>query len=424
MTCAYTPVLTGGRAHCYLCDRPQLACICASIQPVVQRTALTLLQHPRERRHPLGTLRLARLGLTRLQVEICWQLRASLATQARALVPGTGVLYPHPSAQALSAATPPPTQLIVLDGTWSQARSLWRANPWLQGLPHYSIQPDGIDRYRVRREPASHCTSTLEAIVHALALLEPETEGLQGLLAAFTGMIDAHVQRWQQRPSRRRTQRPDRPRAILPAALMGDPDLVLVGAEWSRRLPPPSVDGVVAAAAAAAARLIYLVAYRPRTGASLALAGTAAGKVVSPEQRAHLALPEAALAHRLTASQVAAVWAQFCPPTAVCLAWYDGTLTQLQQAGLQLPASWAVKTLYANAVRRAPGSLHAVMQQEALESLPLPMLGRAAQRLGATAAIWRQLQERAAVSGPLAVVARQSRSAASDGPDCSDGSVD
>jgi DTW domain-containing protein YfiP len=83
---------------------------------------------------------------------------------------------------------------VILDGTWFHAKKIYDAQPWLHALPHVSLTPDEPSRYRsVRREPRPDYVATLEAIVHALRILEPQTRGLDGLLSSFSAMIDQHA---------------------------------------------------------------------------------------------------------------------------------------------------------------------------------------------------------------------------------------
>ncbi|KAL3690027.1 hypothetical protein R1sor_016336 [Riccia sorocarpa] len=93
---------------------------------------------------------------------------------------------------AAGSARKPPTQLIVLDGTWSKAKRLFYENPWLHNLPHYRLPPSkGSSRYGIiRKEPKPGCMSTIESIVMALEVLEPETEGLDKLLDVFDYMME------------------------------------------------------------------------------------------------------------------------------------------------------------------------------------------------------------------------------------------
>jgi hypothetical protein len=66
--------------------------------------------------------------------------------------------------------------ILVLDGTWSQAKTLWWRNPWLLKLPRIALTPREPSLYgKLRREPRREWVSTLEAVADVLpALGEPE----------------------------------------------------------------------------------------------------------------------------------------------------------------------------------------------------------------------------------------------------------
>ena len=51
--------------NCYECHKPRGLCVCGNIPRVDNRTSILVLQHPRERLHPIGTARFVRLGLAR-----------------------------------------------------------------------------------------------------------------------------------------------------------------------------------------------------------------------------------------------------------------------------------------------------------------------------------------------------------------------
>jgi DTW domain-containing protein YfiP len=86
-----------------------------------------------------------------------------------------------------------PAHLVILDGTWSHTHGLYRDNPWLHAVPPFSITPDAPSRYRLRREPKKHFLSTIESIVQALQILEPENPGFGRLIQAFDTMITAQA---------------------------------------------------------------------------------------------------------------------------------------------------------------------------------------------------------------------------------------
>ncbi|CAL1354269.1 unnamed protein product [Linum trigynum] len=81
--------------------------------------------------------------------------------------------------------------LIVLDGTWSKAKKVYKENPWLKLLPHLKLDLGKSSLFSdVRRQPKSGCLSTIESIVYALKAAgeEPE-ERLDGLLEVFSSMV-------------------------------------------------------------------------------------------------------------------------------------------------------------------------------------------------------------------------------------------
>jgi DTW domain-containing protein YfiP len=214
-------------------------CLCDLVPSLDNQTRVHVLQHRKERRHPLGTARLLRLGLHACDVRVLGLRGRSGEAAPLNLPPGTGLLYPSADAIPLEglAAESRPRHLAVIDGTWTQAHRIYRDTPWLHALPHYRLTPVEESRYRIRTEPRPDCLSTLEATVAALRLLEPELEGIDALLAAFDGMIDAQIDAHeearrtgaQRRAKRRRRQRASR---VVPEALRAPPGrIVLVFAE-------------------------------------------------------------------------------------------------------------------------------------------------------------------------------------------------
>ena len=89
--------------------------------------------------------------------------------------------------------------IVVLDGTWSQAKTLWWRNPWVLKAKRLVLQPKRPSRYgSLRREPRREGLSTLEAAALALSRIEgrPEIEaemigGFEKLLARYRTLLQA-----------------------------------------------------------------------------------------------------------------------------------------------------------------------------------------------------------------------------------------
>lgn len=190
---------------CYRCFKPEMTCVCARLTPVANRTGIIILQHRSERFHALSTARLAARGLGRVKLYVASMSWDGCLHSPVVLPPDTGLLFPAPSARDLAEVprNEQPAHLVILDGTWSHARRLYRHNPWLHVVPHFSITPDAPSRYRLRRQPKTHFLSTIESIVQALQILEPETRGLGRLIRAFDEMIATQA-RYDPRRTRRR----------------------------------------------------------------------------------------------------------------------------------------------------------------------------------------------------------------------------
>ena len=189
------PTLNGRdpRLECYQCFKPQVACICVSIERVANRTSIIILQHPRERFHAIGTVRIARLALENVRIEG----RVPLGRTA----PVSGAQLPKErrcSTRQLARVSwrrcrgrNNPRHLVILDGNVRvHAKKIYDAHQWLHDLPHVGLTPSEPSRYRIRPEPRASYVATLEAIVYALRIIEPETRGLDGLLRSFAAMVD------------------------------------------------------------------------------------------------------------------------------------------------------------------------------------------------------------------------------------------
>ena len=169
---AFTP-----RPLCARCRRPEAACWCPHLARIDSGTRACFLQHPREGRTAIGTARMAHLSLPNSELHLGVDFASHPRVRQLAAEEGTALLFPGEGAVEPSALRGrPPRAVIIVDGTWSQARKVVKHNPFLQNLPRLAFRPDKPSNYRIRAEPSDDCVSTIEAVVHLLGALEGDSQ--------------------------------------------------------------------------------------------------------------------------------------------------------------------------------------------------------------------------------------------------------
>jgi DTW domain-containing protein YfiP len=89
---------------------------------------------------------------------------------------------------------------VLLDGTWPEARKMFRKSPYLDRLPVLSLQPEQLSRYRLRRSGRDGhlCTSEVAALCLELAGESHAAQTLEAYLDVFT---HRYLQAKQQQPA-------------------------------------------------------------------------------------------------------------------------------------------------------------------------------------------------------------------------------
>jgi DTW domain-containing protein YfiP len=113
------------------------------------------------------------------------------------------LLYPSADAINLSRLTPAgliglvpggrKLVVIVLDGTWKSARKMIRLSHNLADCPRIRFDPPSPSAYRIRRQPAPHCYSTIEAVHYVADLFSARGAGRRrhdNLLEVFHSVVD------------------------------------------------------------------------------------------------------------------------------------------------------------------------------------------------------------------------------------------
>ena len=197
---------------CPSCLKPLPLCICDSITPIDSRVALLILQHPQEQDRALGTARLTALHFRNAVVRI----GLSWPSLSRAL--GRPVADPSRWAELyLGSAKVADLEterevvainrkgeiednqrailkgiegIVLLDGTWSQAKALWWRNAWMLKCQRVILGPSRPSRYgELRREPRRDGLSTIEAAAMLLSSLEKRPDIAATLHAGFERML-------------------------------------------------------------------------------------------------------------------------------------------------------------------------------------------------------------------------------------------
>lgn len=311
-------------------------CYCRLLPRLDTRTRVVILQHRRERDMPIGTARMASLCLPQaeLHVGVDWTNSAPLARALGDPQRPPVLLYPGPNARDILQEPPVgPVTLIVVDGTWAQARTVVRDNPILSALPRYAFSAPEPSRYRIRREPRADYCSTIEALMYVLGALEGDAAKFRALLVPFEAMIDAQlaceasVPAQRSRYARSRSRRPN-----LPALIASHwQDLLCVVGEanaWPYRAGTPTRP----------AELVHWLAYRPSDGTKFDAIAAPRGEL-SPSTTFHSELRTAQLAAGMTVEELVERFAAFVRPTDVVCTWGHHAPTLLGTHQGVLPAT-------------------------------------------------------------------------------------
>jgi DTW domain-containing protein len=186
--------------RCEACRKPKGVCVCDRVARHTVGLQVVALQHPQEQDELLGTVPLLEVALgARRRVGLSWP---NLAGAVGEEVAGDwAVIWPTQLPRPLTDDERAQAVvrvgrggalqgLLVLDGTWSQAKALWWRNPWLQRLDRIVVHPHEPSIYgRLRREPRREAVSTLEAVAAALVGLGEAPEVAVDLRRAMRTMV-------------------------------------------------------------------------------------------------------------------------------------------------------------------------------------------------------------------------------------------
>jgi DTW domain-containing protein YfiP len=197
--------------ECPRCGKEKALCICENIEPIDNRISLLILQHPQEQDRSLGTAKLTALHFkdATLKIGLSWPGLAKIvgrvvdpqrwailylgSVKAAEIAPGHDVVAVNRKGEAeddQDDALRYIEGIILLDGTWSQAKALWWRNPWMLKCRRVVLGPKRPSRYgKLRREPRSDGLSTIEAAGMLLSRLERKPEIEDKLNESFERLL-------------------------------------------------------------------------------------------------------------------------------------------------------------------------------------------------------------------------------------------
>jgi DTW domain-containing protein len=194
---------------CEQCHKTPELCICQEIQPQKTRLHVLILQHPQEPDHEIGSARLTHLSLpnSTLKIGLSWRNLAAVLnkkevdpTRWAVLYLGSGINGEVARRQPVTFVsrkglpleeTPGIDGFVILDGTWSQAKTLWWRNAWLLKLQRIILTPQHKSLYKnLRKEPRRECLSTIEAVAEVLSALGEPAPVSQHLRSLFSQLLE------------------------------------------------------------------------------------------------------------------------------------------------------------------------------------------------------------------------------------------
>lgn len=192
------------RPTCFRCCRPLKVCLCPYLppRPLDVSTCLYIVQHPAEESRVLRTVPLltaclppgkCRVFVGRRFSEERYPELAAVCKDA-----GTLVLYPGAAAENLedlsSDFTATAHSVILIDGTWSQAKDMFLRNALLRLPRQVQLRSAPSSQYVIRTQPNNMCVSTLECAAAALSIMEKNRSIPEVLLKPLQALCSFQLQ--------------------------------------------------------------------------------------------------------------------------------------------------------------------------------------------------------------------------------------
>lgn len=199
------------RQLCVRCLRSEKVCLCAQYEALEVRQQYIILQHPKERKNPVGTGRMTSLLIQNAKLWEGVDFSQDPRVERLLLDPEFYPVVLYPGRDACNLSDPQSAQnllekkgqkklaIFIIDGTWAGAKKMMKLSTNLHSLPKISFTSSTPSAYQIRQQPLAECLSTLESTVVLMeelkkSELEPKELAAQRLTQAFLQMIATQLE--------------------------------------------------------------------------------------------------------------------------------------------------------------------------------------------------------------------------------------
>lgn len=200
------------RASCNTCRQSKFNCYCDHVHQFDPHMHFVILTHPIEVQRRIATGRMSHLCLKNSHLIVGEDFSDHALVKQLIEHPDhqAVMLYPGQDSVNLSAlqgeqraapfARDKKLVVFVIDGTWATARKMVRFSKNIAALPRICFSLDTPSTFRVRKQPAAGCYSTIEAIHQVIELVgslygfQREARQHDNLLTVFDKMVEQQLQ--------------------------------------------------------------------------------------------------------------------------------------------------------------------------------------------------------------------------------------
>ncbi len=173
---------------CNQCGLPIINCICSKASKIKTEAVIWILSTEKEFYRPSNTARLLKLANPDSTEIFLWKrekVNEKLKEYLNSAEYEAYLLFPVEDKENMITDvvhhnTEKTKAFIIIDGTWKEARKIFRKSSYLRALPMISLEPNFKSQYDLRRGAEEGNLCTIEAAIEILRL-KGEVENSQEL---------------------------------------------------------------------------------------------------------------------------------------------------------------------------------------------------------------------------------------------------